>query len=982
MKAILSYISPVATRLVQVPFVKQAVIAAFLLVCSSFALSQELIKDINRDENPQWSEYNEAVDLNNVLYYTSGRELWKTTGTRAASFRIKQFKALHTLTSALGKLYFVANDGAGDELWKSDGTNAGTLKVKDIWPGPSGSLPEKFIVMGTQLYFVANDGVHGKELWKTDGSSSGTLLVKDILPRLGGGNPSYLTNVNGVLFFSASNGSEGNELWKSDGTAAGTVMIRDIKPGSKVSSFPKHITNVNGVLYFSAIDSESGRELWKSDGTAEGTVRIRDIVPGAIGTNMLNFTAVKSTLFFSANDRIHGEELWKSDGTSSGTVMVKDLTPGSKGSSYRDAFSFQFTGLKNINGTLYFNAYRNDAYYCWKSDGTEAGTIPFSYAGTLGISQIRSSFTLFNNCVFFYRGSSLNDDIQAVDLMKEDAAGVVTHVSTLALNGFYSSFNQLLVKSGSYLYLTGRKDPSVGYALFRSDGTTAGLQQVIDNVSLKNLSSSPASFLKIGNIVYFTANILDLQGIYTNSLALWSTDGTTAGTRFIFNLTKDLIALLNINGVLHFIDYKDGRIEIFLSDGTTAGTKVIPTPRPADAQSLRSFAYTDGKFFLMWGGGAFNTPHHLWTTDGTTARSVYTFDSGSGGGFNNLVVVNNIVYFQGSKSALGNELWRSDGTESGTYLVKDIWPGAEGSWPDHLTAFQNNLYFSANDGVNGYELWRSNGTPSGTFMLKNISTTNDDVNGRPEKFLEVNDQLYFTFKDREDCWLWKTDGTPSGTTLMKKVDGIYSMINGADQLYFLSYSSTTKLWTSKGTPLTTQLVKDFGPNGFVGSTIMIGSILYLNGNNTIHRSDGTECGTFPLNIALNSAWYEFRGTEAINDDLILGAFRTDIGQELFKINTANISVPVCDEATFSFTGINQTASYPNPFASEFSLEVEGPEGGSYNVQIFDLDNVLIDYQGALQYNTKYLLGTWLRKGSYVLKINEGNKSSVKRIIKN
>src|SRR5688500_2890537 len=201
MKAILSYTLTATTTLVQLPFVKQSLIVSFLLFCSLLTFSQELVKDINRNENAMLNEYKEAVDVNNVLYYTSGSELWKTSGTRASSVRVKQFKGLHTLTSALGKLYFVANDRTGDELWKSDGTHAGTIKVKDIWPGTTGSLPEKLTVMGLHLYFVANDGVHGKELWKTNGTSAGTALVKDILPRLGGGNPSYLATVNNVLFF-------------------------------------------------------------------------------------------------------------------------------------------------------------------------------------------------------------------------------------------------------------------------------------------------------------------------------------------------------------------------------------------------------------------------------------------------------------------------------------------------------------------------------------------------------------------------------------------------------------------------------------------------------------------------------------------------------------------------------------------------------------------------------------------------------------
>ncbi|NBV05492.1 MAG: hypothetical protein EBS08_07520, partial [Cytophagia bacterium] len=36
------------------------------------------------------------------------------------------------------------------------------------------------------------------------------------------------------------------------------------------------------------------------------------------------------------------------------------------------------------------------------------------------------------------------------------------------------------------------------------------------------------------------------------------------------------------------------------------------------------------------------------------------------------------TFFVASTTATGNELWRTDGTDAGTYLVKDINPGAGG----------------------------------------------------------------------------------------------------------------------------------------------------------------------------------------------------------------------------------------------------------------------------------------------------------------
>ena len=71
----------------------------------------------------------------------------------------------------------------------------------------------------------------------------------------------------------------------------------------------------------------------------------------------------------------------------------------------------------------------------------------------------------------------------------------------------------------------------------------------------------------------------------------------------------------------------------------------------------------------------------------------------------------------------GNELWQSDGTTGGTFLLDDIYPGSTGtsvdgieissvpnsSNPSDLTDVDGTLFFTANDGVHGVELWALNG---------------------------------------------------------------------------------------------------------------------------------------------------------------------------------------------------------------------------------------------------------------------------------
>lgn len=57
-----------------------------------------------------------------------------------------------------------------------------------------------------------------------------------------------------------------------------------------------------------------------------------------------------------------------------------------------------------------------------------------------------------------------------------------------------------------------------------------------------------------------------------------------------------------------------------------------------------------------------------------------------------------VLYFGADGGTHGREFWRSDGTQSGTYMVKDIWPGLADGSPRYMRLVDGVLYFSANDG--------------------------------------------------------------------------------------------------------------------------------------------------------------------------------------------------------------------------------------------------------------------------------------------
>jgi ELWxxDGT repeat protein len=186
-----------------------------------------MVKDIN--SGPSHSFPTNLTNANGVLLFTAddgnhGNELWESDGTPAGTKMVKDINPgtggsfAESLTNAKGLLLFWANDGnTGRELWKSDGTIAGTTLVKDIEPGASGSfaIPDHIVPIGStgKALLPAYSGLSGLELWVTDGTSQGTQLLQNIAPGAGSSSPDGFTLVGSQIFFRADDNSYGAELW-------------------------------------------------------------------------------------------------------------------------------------------------------------------------------------------------------------------------------------------------------------------------------------------------------------------------------------------------------------------------------------------------------------------------------------------------------------------------------------------------------------------------------------------------------------------------------------------------------------------------------------------------------------------------------------------------------------------------------------------------------------------------------------------------
>lgn len=215
--------------------------------------------------------------------------------------------------------------------------------------------------------------------------------------------------------------------------------------------------------------------------------------------------------------------------------------------------------------------------------------------------------------------------------------------------------------------------------------------------------------------------------------------------------------------------------------------------------------------------------NELWVSDGTPAgtrilKDIYPGMNGSG--ITKLTPSGQSLFFMANDGSHGPELWVSDGTEIGTVMVADLWLGTNGSTPSLLTDRNGTLFFSAFDGLSGIELWSTDGTITGTVQVKDITLGAGSSN--PRNLVTVNDDLFFTTHEtgvNAFVSLWRTDGTEQGTVLVRNLSQTVTNPNPTQLiamdgiLYFVMNTSGTgtELWRSDGTDQGTMLVADIAP---------------------------------------------------------------------------------------------------------------------------------------------------------------------------
>ncbi len=684
-------------------------------------------------------------------------------------------------------------------------------------------------------------------------------LVKNIATTANGSNLSLHTASTSAGFFLllADNIESGAEWWRSDGTAEGTSLIADIEVGS----------NSAGGSYYGFIDpywillpysSIYGQELWRTDGTESGTSIILDSRPGtpSPSLNAGNIVQVGNLIYYAANNNgTSAINLWRTDGTSSGTVLVSNTT-----------LRMAEYSLVNLNDLLIFSATvaLGNQNELWSSNGTATGTVMVKdiRAGSQGSSP--ANFTVSTTSVFF----TANDNLFGNELWKTDGTATGTYMVKDINTGSSSPTFTNFKAHGGLVYF-GASDSTSGIELWKSDGTEAGTVMVKD-INPGIASSSPAIIAALGDTIIFTAD----DGV--NGIELWKSDGTEVGTVMIKDINASggismFSPSATLNGTSLILGIDDGTSgrELWKTDGTALGTTRIKDIYTGSSSSLTTFAFTPSQFspssppvqFVSFGSNVYFSANdgvagrELWKTDGTEEGTVMVKNIANGdvgSGVSRFLLRNDETYFYAHDQVLSYGLWQTDGTEGATSLVvPNVFP------TEVLGKIGTEFYFFNNDGINGTELWKTDFTEGGTMMVKDInagSASSYPSSSNDRNSLIINNKLFFIANTATSgAELWVSDGTEVGTVMVKDIrsgstgSSPGGFVAGTSSLYFFANDGTNgrELWTSDGTDAGTYLVKNLVA-GASGQTINSGHFQgdVLNGVVYLSMSEGVS--TFDL----------------------------------------------------------------------------------------------------------------------------------------
>jgi len=459
-----------------------------------------------------------------------------------------------------------------------------------------------------------------------------------------GSSPHDFWPLGKLALFIANDASGGEAAWRSDGTAAGTLRLTPACGPHCSIGYYLALGETARLITINVNAGSSPSQLWVTRGTPKTTVKLAELEPVGGYPNGDGWIPEQGLLYVLAAGPRGDTQVWRTDGTPRGTFPVTALPQFSLPPSFVD-----------YQGRVVFSAAGANGAELWESDGTPGGTRPFV---NLGQSEpvwlsVANGYLVFINLGRLWRTDGT-------------AAGTVA-LRTPSNTDFFGplwSFGNRLLFVGS---------DGNGFKLWTTDGTNRGTRRLTD----RGLEPDGFYGAALGNRFFFSFN----DGVHGS--ALWVTDGTISGTHLFADLcptpcdSGGYFAFPEqvVGGQLLFIatDAVNGQ-RLWATDGTVSGTKPLAATCAGICSYVEVVLGEAGGWIVFLGGGTSGTIE-IWRTDlaGNAAR-LTAFDPSflSLPYFFQGTFIPGLMLFAGEDAVHGVQLWRSDGTRRGTYLLDDL----------------------------------------------------------------------------------------------------------------------------------------------------------------------------------------------------------------------------------------------------------------------------------------------------------------------
>ncbi len=721
--------------------------------------------------------------------------LLEDINTKANSSNARQFAGIGSLT------LFVAEEHLVDPaLFASNGTAAGT---RNLGSTSTYKYPSNLTSLGSSVIYGAHDG-QSRRLMVTDGKPK---AGRPLAAAAQFADPRHLVRFGNRVVFSAMVGGLGNEPCITDGTTAGTKLLKDIEPGPG-SSDARGFLSLGKTLYFAAKLSNTSVELWRSDGTSTGTNRVITLSAQRGGLQPLLLEPMDARRLVI----VHHDNIYLSDGTAAGTRKIGQGQLA--GATTQAVYYTVDTGRLTAD--------------LWKNDGSGKASVRIAPS----LRADGESAALGTTLIF---SMSPLATLNRRQLWRTDGTAAGTFKLADAMFG--------LREFRGRVYFANRPTGAGDSELWVTNGTLAGTGQLLDIHPTG--SSEPRGLTVVGTRLWFSAaNAAGREP--------WSTDGTGAGTRMVKDInssthpsmTPFVGGFTDVYGEPHFITADP--VGLWRTDGSTGGTRQLAA-FPIGAASGPAVSAL-GQLFCPMSGD-------LWRYDdpplGPTRLARVSLQAA--------IELDDAVLFRGRgfvSSVPNDGLWRTDGTPAGTWAINI--PGIVNSRPRGFMRIPGGAaFFTQRLRGNGPdyipELWRSDGTQTGTSRIL-AGQAGQVVFGNPEP-MGVGRYLFVAHTSKQHL-LWSTDGSIAGTHLIKTlavaVPELTVLAGGSNRggFLFVQQQNRTELWFTDGTATGTILLQQ-GPGGFDGpsslATALGDRLVYRFGTakagQELHVSDGTVAGT-------------------------------------------------------------------------------------------------------------------------------------------